>query len=259
MVDETSFESISVDIDGGVATITFNRPEVYNAINDTIMGDLNRAFDEIQLDRSIDVVVLTGEGDDAFSAGADITEYAGPPEAHDHQKDRQELFAEMYRKPFECHAPVIARINGYCVGGGLILAMFCDLRIAVVDAQFGLPVTDIGQVPTGNSTWRAVELVGEGKTKELVYTAGMIDAEEAHRIGLINRVVPRGELDDVTTEIVSAIQDTGRRAVKNSKVAINHAVRSTDPDAHRAFEAEVWWSQFATEERRRLVDDFIDR
>lgn len=256
MVSHESYESISVDVADGVATIEFHRPEKYNALNDAVMLDLHRAFDEIQLDRSIDVVVVTGEGENAFSAGADITEYAGSVDEHEHQRDRQDLFYEMYRKPYECHAPVVAKINGYCVGGGLIFAMFCDLRIAVEDAKFGVPVTDIGQIPTGNSTWRAVELVGEAKAKELVYTAGMIDAEEAERIGLINHAVPREELDETVDEIVSAIQNTGRKAVKNSKRAFNHAAHATSAEENRAHEADVWWEQFATDERRRLVDEF---
>ena len=256
MVSHTSYESISVDVTDGVATIEFHRPEKYNALNDAVMLDLHRAFDAIQLDRSIDVVVVTGEGEKAFSAGADITEYAGTAEEHDHQQDRQELFYELYRKPYECHAPVVAKVNGYCVGGGLIFAMFCDLRIAVDDAKFGVPVTDIGQIPTGNSTWRAVELVGEAKAKELVYTAGMIDAEEAERIGLINHAVAREELDETVDEIVAAIQGTGRNAVKNSKRAFNHAAHATSAEENRAFEADVWWEQFATDERRELVDEF---
>jgi len=260
MVSETAFESISLDVTDGVATIEFHRPEVYNALNDTVMLDLLRAFDEIQLDRSIDVVVITGEGDDAFSAGADISQYAGTAEEHDpRQKDRQELFYEMYRKPFECHAPVIAKINGYCVGGGLIFAMYCDMRIAVDDAKFGVPVTDIGQIPTGNSTWRAIELVGEAKAKELVYTAGMIGADEAERIGLVNHAVPREELDETVTEIVEAIQSTGRSAVKNSKRAFNHAVDAETAEENREFESDVWWEQFATDERERLVDEFNEK
>lgn len=258
MVSHTAFESIGLDVDDGVATIEFRRPEVYNAMNDAVMLDLRRAFDAIQLDRGIDVVVVTGEGEDAFSAGADIGQYAGTAAEHDHQRDRQELFYGMYRKPFDCHAPVIAKINGYCVGGGLIFATYCDLRIAVDDAKFGVPVTDIGQIPTGNSTWRAVELVGEAKAKELVYTAGMIDAPEAERIGLVNHAVPREELEETVDDIVAAIQDTGRGAVKNSKRAINNAVEATDPEAARAVEAEIWWEQFATDERRERVDEFND-
>lgn len=259
MVSHRSYESISVEVTDEVATITFHRPEKYNALNDDVMLDIRRAFDAIQLDRSIEVVILTGEGDDAFSAGADITEYAGPSEDHDPgQKERQDLFYEMYRKPYDCHAPVIAKINGYCVGGGLILAMYCDIRVAVESAQFGVPVTDIGQIPTGGATRRAVELVGEAKAKELVYTASYVDAETAEQIGLINHAVERDALDDTVSDIVANILETGTSAVKHSKDAINYAVEATDLDEARAYEAEVWWEQFATEERRRLVDEFTE-
>ncbi|ELY96275.1 enoyl-CoA hydratase/isomerase family protein [Natrialba taiwanensis] len=257
MVSYSAYESITLDIEDGIATIEFHRPEVHNALNNEVMLDLKRAFDEIQLTRTIDAVVITGEGDDAFSAGADISQYAGPAAEHDPlQRDRQELFYQMYQKPYECHAPVIAKINGYCVGGGLILAMYCDIRIAVEDAQFGVPTANIGQIPTGGSTWRAVELVGEAKAKELVYTAGMIDAAEAERIGLLNRAVPRAELDDTVAEIAAGIQNTGRKAVKNSKRALNDASRAETLEEAREREAELWWEQFATDERRELVDEF---
>jgi enoyl-CoA hydratase/carnithine racemase len=254
---EEAYENITVEVDGGVATIEFNRPDKYNALSTEVMLDLQHAFEEIQLARDVDVVVITGEGQKAFSAGADIEQYAGPAEAHDpRQKDRQDLFYDIYRRPYDIHPPVIAKINGYCVGGGLILAMYCDLRVAVEDAEFAVPTCDIGQIPTGGSTYRAAQLVGEAKAKELVYTAGYIDAEEARKIGLINRVVPREELDETVGVIVQAIQDTGRKAVKNSKKAINYSVNAPDLESAREREAEIWWEQFATDERRTLVDEF---
>ena len=200
------------------------------------MLDRRRALDAIQLDRSVEAVVITGEGDDACSAGADITEYAGPSEEHDPlQKQRQDLFYEMYRKPLDCHAPVIAKINGYCVGGGLIVAMYCDIRVAVEDAEFGVPVTDIGQIPTGGSTRRAIELVGEAKAKELVYTAGYLGAEEAESIGLINHAVPCDELDSTVDGIVEGITETGTNAVKNSKRALNYGPQASNLVDARAF------------------------
>jgi enoyl-CoA hydratase/carnithine racemase len=257
MVEHAAYESLTVDVEDGVATIEFHRPEKYNALNDDVMLDLRRAFDAIELDREIEVVVITGEGEDAFSAGADITEYAGPSAEHDPlQKRRQELFYGMYRRPLDCHAPVVAKINGYCVGGGLIVAMYCDVRVAVEDAEFGVPVTDIGQIPTGGATRRAIELVGEAKAKELVYTAGYLGAEEAESIGLVNHAVAREELDSTVEGIVERIKETGTAAVKNSKRALNYAAGASDLEEAREFEAEVWWEQFATEERRRLVEEF---
>ena len=253
-----AYESISVDVSDGVATITFHRPEKYNALSTEVYFDLARAFAEIQLDRSIDVTVITGEGEKAFCAGADIQQYAGPAEEHDpRQKDRQEFFYEdVYKRVYDLHCPVIAKINGYCVGGGLILAAFCDLRIAVDDAKFGVPVTDIGQIPGGGSTHRVSQLIGEAKVKELVYTAGMAEADEAKDIGFVNHVVPREDLDETVDGIVDAIQNTGRKAVKNSKRAINYSVNAPDLDTAHEYESAVWWEQFATEERERLVDEF---
>ena len=258
MVSFDAYESITVDVDGAVATIEFHRPDNLNALSTEVMLDLQRAFNEIQLDRSIDVVVLTGEGEKAFSAGADISQYAGPAEEHDpRQMDRQNLFYDIYKLPYECHAVTIAKINGYAVGGGLILAMYCDMRIAVEDSKFGVPTCNIGQIPTGGSNYRAVELVGEAKAKELVLTAGFIDGEEAHRIGLVNRLAEDHDaLDEEVEGIVEAIGDTGRQAVKNSKKALNDAANAASLEESREYENELWWEQFASEERRRLVDEF---
>jgi enoyl-CoA hydratase/carnithine racemase len=253
-----AYESITAEKDDGVVTITFHRPEKYNALSTEVYMDLARAFAEIQLDRNVDAVIITGEGEDAFCSGADIGQYAGSAEEHDpRQKDRQQMFYDsVYRAVYHLHPPVIAKINGYCVGGGLILASFCDLRFAVDDAKFGVPTTDIGQIPGGGSTHRVTQLVGEAKVKELVYTAGMINADEAHRIGFVNRVVARDELDVTVDGIIDAIQDTGRKAVKNSKRAINYSANAEDAEAAHEHESEIWWEQFATEERKRLVDKF---
>lgn len=259
MVDYSAYESITVDVsEDGVATIEFHRPEKYNALSTEVYLDLSRALKEIQLNRDIDVVIFTGEGEKAFSSGADIGQYAGPAEEHDPvEKDRQEMFFEnVYKAVYNLHAPTIAKINGYCVGGGLVLASFCDLRVAVQEAKFGVPTTDIGQIPGGGSTYRMVQLVGEPKAKEIVYTAGLIDAQEARDIGLVNRVVPREQLDDEVTGIVDAIQDTGQGAVKNSKRALNFSSEAPDLETAHEFEADLWWEQFATEERERLVDKF---
>jgi enoyl-CoA hydratase/carnithine racemase len=253
----SSYEHLLVDIQEGVATLTLNRPEKYNALNNQLFLDLQRAFHEIELDRDIEVVVLEGAGENAFSAGADIEQYAGPSEDHDPmQKRRQELIFDVYRTVYEAHPPVIAKIDGYCIGGGLILAMYCDLRFADETATFGVPVTDLGQIPTGGSTYRAVQLVGEAKAKELVFTAGRIDAEEAHRIGLVNRVAEPGALDTLVDDVATAIGETGTRAVKNSKRAINTVADSGSLEEARRTEAEIWWEQFATEERRVRVDEF---
>ncbi|MFB6161374.1 MAG: enoyl-CoA hydratase/isomerase family protein [Haloferacaceae archaeon] len=258
MVSYDAYESITVDVADGVAHVEFHRPEKMNALSTEVMLDLQRAFSEFELDRSIDAVVIEGEGEKAFSAGADIEQYAGPAEEHDpRQKDRQDRFFDIYRQPLELHAPVIAKIDGYCVGGGLILAMYCDMRVATEDSSFGVPVTNIGQIPAGGSTYRAIQLVGEAKAKELVLTAGFVDAPAAADAGLVNRVVADADaLDEEVAGIVDAIQDTGRTAVKRSKEALNAAADAPDLETAREREAEIWWEQFATDERRELVDEF---
>ena len=254
------FRHIHLDREDGVVSITIDRPEKHNALNDGAMLDLSRAFAEIEFDRSVDAVVIEGAGEEAFSAGADIEQYAGPSEEHDPmQKERQDRFYDVYREPFECHAPVIAKIDGFCVGGGLIFAMYCDLRIASEGSQFGVPTANIGQIPTGGATRRAVELVGEATAKELVFTAGYVDAEAANDAGLVSDVVPPEALDERVDSLVHAMGEPGREAVKNSKRAINAAVEADNPEAARKREADIWWEQFATAERRELVDEFTDR
>ena len=259
MVSFAAYESITVEVENDVATIELHRPEKHNALSTEVLLDLQRAFNEINLDRSIDAVIITGEGTKAFSAGADIEQYAGPAQKQNpRQKDRQALFYDIYQLARQIHPVTIAKINGYCVGGGLILAMYCDLRIAIRESQFGIPTTDLGQIPGGGGTYRAVQLVGEAKAKELVFTAGLIDGTEAHRIGLVNRLTEDfEELDEIVDRIVTGIQNTGRQAVKNSKRSINRAADLCDPETAREHEANLWWDQFQSEERQRLVDDFI--
>lgn len=260
MSDFTGYGSISVEVQDGVATITVRRPEKYNAMSSEVYQDLSRAFSELQLHREVELVVITGQGDEAFCSGADIEQYAGPAEDHDpRQKVRRELsFEGVYKKVRDLHAPTVARINGYCIGGGFILASYCDIRIAVRDAKFGVPVTDIGQIPSGGSTYRVPQLIGEAKTKELVFTASLIDAEEAYRIGFINSVVDREELDSTIDKIASDVRGTGRTAVKNSKKAIDYSVDAPDLESAYEHEAQLWWEQFTTQEREELVDKFLN-
>ncbi|WP_137287685.1 enoyl-CoA hydratase/isomerase family protein [Halorussus salinisoli] len=254
------YGSISVELQEKVATITVQRPEKYNALSSEVYHDLSRAFSELQLHREVELVVITGEGDKAFCSGADIEQYAGPTENHDpKQRIRRELFFEgVYKEVRNLHAPTVAKINGYCVGGGFILASYCDIRIAVRDAKFGVPVTDIGQIPSGGSTYRVAQLIGEAKTKELVFTANLIDAEEAHQIGFINSIVDRDELDSTVDKIADDVRGTGRTAVKNSKKAINYSVEASDLETAHNHERELWWEQFATEEREELVGEFLN-
>ncbi len=259
MTTHDSYDSITVDVENDVAYVEFHKPKKYNPLDTEVMLDLDRAFNRISVSREIQAVVITGEGEKSFSSGGDIREYAGPAEAHDpEEKIKQKLYFQVWQKLYYCHAPVIAKINGYCVGGGLILASYCDLAIAVDDAKFGVPTCDIGQIPGDGATYRLSQLIGERKTKELVYTADLISAKEAHRLGIVNNVVPRSELDEETAELVRKILETGTSAVKNSKRAINYSVNSNDIHDAQEHELTVWWEQFSTDEREALVDAFLD-
>ncbi|QKY21127.1 enoyl-CoA hydratase/isomerase family protein [Halolamina sp. CBA1230] len=253
------YRHLDVTVEDGLATLTIDRPGTHNALNTAAMHDIDRAFAEIGSDRSVDAVVIEGAGEAAFSAGADLAEYAGPTEEHDPtQRERQERFHEIFRAPHDCHAPVIAKIDGFCVGGGLVLALYCDLRIASERSTFGLPTAAVGLLPTGGATRRLVDAVGESTAKELVFTAERIDAARAREAGLLNGVVPAESLDERVAELVASMSEVGDEARERAKRAINAAVAAPDPAAARAREASLWWEQFESSERRERVDAFLD-
>lgn len=220
-----------------VAEITLQRPDSHNALNTAAMLDLRRAFHELELDRNITAVTIEGKGK-SFSASADLGEYAGPAEDHEEtQQHRQELFRQFYRQVFDLHAPVVAKIHGYCIGAGLILAMYCDLRIAAEGAEFAIPTCEIGQISNGGATRRAIDLLGEGTAKELIYIADYVDATEAQRAGLLNDVIPLETLDDRVTTLVKSIRESGHSAVKTAKRTLNTSIEEAS-DLERLTEQE---------------------
>jgi enoyl-CoA hydratase/carnithine racemase len=251
------YGNVDVTVDEGVATVTICRPDVHNALDVTAMLDLDRAFDALALRRDVEVVVVTGAGEESFSSGADVGEYDSldGDEAAFHRK-RAALSFELARKARSLHAPTVAKINGYCIGAGLVLAMYCDLRIAGADAAFGLPTTDLGQIPGGGATYRLVELVGESAAKELVLVGDLIGADRADEMGLVTTVVEPNAVDEKVAAVVETVRDGGTDAVKAAKSSINAAADLTDRDAAFEEETERWWEQYDSEERRRLVAEF---
>lgn len=256
--DNSLYRNITVERNERTATVTIDRPEVYNAFNGETLLDLRRVFDKFTTDQALEAVVLTGEGENAFSSGADIDEYRGEGYGMDFQAAREELVFDLTETIRTLHAPVIARINGVCVGGGLILAMNCDLRIAISESKFGVPVTDIGQIPGGGGVYEMLQLTNTPKAKELVLTAKLIGADEAEKIGLVNQVVERESLDEAVNDTVASILSTGTMAVKNSKRAINQIADESDRASAHEIERNIWLEQFDTDERRQLVDKFLD-
>ncbi|HET8625387.1 MAG TPA: enoyl-CoA hydratase-related protein [Gemmatimonadales bacterium] len=198
---------------GGIGRITINRPEKLNALNATVVSELEQAVALIESDPAIRGVILTGAGGKAFVAGADITELAsqGPLDG----KDRALAGQRMMRRLERCGKPVVAAVNGFALGGGCELAMACHLRLASDTARFGQPEVKLGIGPGYGGTVRLPRLVGKGRALELLLTGAMIDAQEAWRIGLVNRVVPAEQLLAESESVLGTILDQGPLAVRS--------------------------------------------
>jgi len=212
-----AFETILLERRGPVAILRFNRPDKLNAMSSKMKDEIIAALHDLELDDAIRVAVLTGAGDKAFVAGADINEF----------KDRTSIEQwDLYQEPFLYDAvdrftkPIIAMINGYCLGGGCELALACDIRIASERAQLGQPEINIGIIPGGGGTQRLPRVVALGKAMELILTGDRISATEAHRIGLVDEVVAHDQLESKTMEIANRIADKSPIARKLAKQAV---------------------------------------
>jgi len=201
-----------------VATITLDRPEVLNAQNNPMREDLHQAFATLRSDEDIRAIVVTGAGERAFSAGADIKEFLEPPVPTRYREERRRLDyrAEMDR----CPQPIIAAIRGFALGGGLELALACDIRIAAEDAQLGLTEINLAIIPGGGGTQRLPRLVGRGKALEMILTGGRVPAAEALRIGLVERVVPVAELMPTALSLARTIAEKAPVALRYAKEAV---------------------------------------
>jgi enoyl-CoA hydratase len=213
-----SYQTILLEQQDGVATITLNRPDVLNAQNNPMRLELVDAFSRLRGDGAARVIVVTGAGERAFSAGADIREFLEPPVPTRFREERKRL---DYRGEMDrCPQPIIAAIRGYALGGGLELALACDIRIAAEDAQLGLTEINLGIIPGGGGTQRLPRLVGRGKALEMILTGARIPAVEALRIGLVERVVPAAELMKATRELARSIADRAPIALRYAKEAV---------------------------------------
>jgi enoyl-CoA hydratase len=206
------YSAIELSIVDRVATITVNRPDKLNALNATVMRELGEAVTQVETDPAIRGVLVTGAGPKAFVAGADITELAsqGPVDG----KARAQLGQGVFRRLERCGKPVVAAVNGFALGGGCELAMACHLRVASETAKFGQPEVKLGIGPGYGGTVRLPRLVGQGRALELLLTGDMIDAAEAHRIGLVNRVVPADRVMAEAEALLRAILANGPLAVR---------------------------------------------
>lgn len=247
------YQKLIIEKQERICIVRINNPEALNALNTKILVELSQAFDEIAADAQTDVVILTGEGR-AFVAGADIAEMSVLKA--DEGKRFGRLGADVFRKIELLDKPVIAAVNGYALGGGCELAMACDIRIASVKAKFGQPEVGLGITPGFSGTQRLPRLVGLGKAKELIYTAAVIHAEEACRIGLVNKVVEPEELMNECLAMASAIASKAQLAVRYAKEAINRGIE-TDIETGIDIETGLFGLCFATADQKEGMEAFL--
>lgn len=240
----------------GIATVKINRPDKLNAMNMDVAKEMISVFKDLDGDAEVKVIVLTGEGDRAFSAGADI-EYMSkitPDQSVEYAKLGQ-LLTETVE---EVSKPTIAAINGFALGGGCELAMSCDIRIAADTAKLGQPEVTIGIPPGWGGTQRLMRIVGVAKAKELVYTGKMIKADEAKEIGLVNHVVPLASLMDESTKMAQQIAANSILGVRMSKIAINRG-RNADLETGLGVELLAWRNCFTDPDRESRMTAFVNK
>lgn len=240
----------------GICTVKINRPEKLNAMNTDVAKELIATFEQIGGDDDVKVIILIGEGEKAFSAGADI-EYMSkisPDESVEYAKLGQ-LLTETVENVKQ---PTIAAVNGFALGGGCELAMSCDIRIAADTAKLGQPEVTIGIPPGWGGTQRLLRIVGIAKAKELVYTGKMIKADEAKEIGLVNQVVPLASLMDEAMKMAKTIAGNSAMGVQMSKTAINKG-RNADLDTGLGVELLAWRNCFTHPDREQRMTAFVNK
>ena len=249
-------KNIIFEKEGHLATITINRPKALNALNSETLKDLDFVLEDLENDSNIYCVILTGSGEKAFVAGADISEMKDLSE--EEGREFGILGNKVFRRLEKLDKPVIAAISGFALGGGCELAMSCDIRIASEKARFAQPEAGLGITPGFGGTQRLPRLVGEGKAKELIYTCAMIKADEALRIGLVNKVVELENLMEEAKSMSNAIIENAPIAIKLCKDAINRGMQ-VDIDKAIEIEAIDFGKCFATEDQKEGMNAFIER
>jgi enoyl-CoA hydratase len=246
--------NILVTIADGICTVTINRPDKMNALNIETIQEIGQAFDDIYSNDDIKAVVLTGAGEKAFVAGADIAEFANFSESEG--KDMGAGGHDVFNKIENCPKPVVAAVNGFALGGGCELAMACHIRIASENAKFGQPEVNLGIVPGYGGTQRLPQLVGKGRAMELLMTGDAIRADRAEQIGLVNKVVPQEALMDEANSLVQKIMTKGPVAISAVIDLANQAMDSRD-----GFQAEIdaFGKSFSTEDFKEGTTAFVEK
>jgi enoyl-CoA hydratase len=250
------FTTLLFDLAGGIARVTINRPDKLNALNGTVIAELDEAVERIRTESAIQAVLLTGAGTKAFVAGADIGEIGGQGAIEG--QARALAGQRMMRRLEQCGKPVVAAVNGFALGGGCELAMACHLRVASEGARFGQPEVKLGIGPGYGGTVRLPRLVGRGRALELLLTGAMIDAQEAWRIGLVNRVVPADQLLAESERMLRTILENGPLAVRACLELVDAGLDMTGDEALR-LEAAYFGLLSATADMREGTSAFLEK
>ena len=255
------YTTLLINLENGIFTITINRPDKLNALNNDVFTDLGKAIDEIYSNHEIKSAIITGTGLKAFVAGADISEFGGlnKDQAMALAKRGQDIFLKIENSK----KPIVAAVNGFALGGGCELAMACHFRLCSENAKFGQPEVNLGLIPGYGGTQRLTQLVGKGKSMELQMTANLIDANEALRLGLVNHVTTAESLLEKTKEILTVIQSKAPVAVGKIIECVNVAVVSdsayTNGKSGYDKEIEAFGDCFITEDMKEGTAAFLEK
>jgi enoyl-CoA hydratase/carnithine racemase len=248
--------TVLLERDGHLAHLILNRPEVLNAIDNTLARELTTACDSLAADPDVWVIILRGSGERAFSAGADLKARRDfTPEDWTHQRA---LLREMFKRLRSLPQPMVAAVHGYALGGGTELAMLADFIVAAEDAVFGLTEVSLGIIPGGGGTQNLPRMIGRNQAKELIYTARRIPASEGYRLGLVNHVVPRTELLDKATELAHEIMKNSPYAVRQVKWAIDQGADQEFDDGLER-EHEAYMRAIGSQDRREGIAAFNEK
>lgn len=251
-----NFETIKFEKDNNIAKITINRPKALNALNRSVLTELGQCLNAVDEDNELRCLVITGEGDKAFVAGADIKEMENL--SSDEAKEFSKLGQSVFRRLEILKIPVIAAVNGFALGGGLELAMGCDFMVASDNARFGLPEVSLGLIPGFGGTVRLSRYVGHAKAREMTYTAKHYKADAALAMGLVSSVVSSDELNETVMKMAKSIASQGPVAVSHAKLAINEA-SDLAVDAGMEMERSQFGALFATKDKEIGINAFLNK